>query len=377
MKLTRKQLALPAAVLCALGLVASGCSSTRSYTTHSASQPGASLAEVGKTIPNPGTTGTADEPTSSAAEPTSEKATTTADSKADAAFPVTVTSCDKELTFDKAPENVVILGVSGAAAMKELGVLDRVKYRTGDIRTGAFDAATQAQLEAIPTIAADKLDTGGSKVSTEALLAVNPDLVVGYETGADMDALDKAGVAFYSPNAFCPTTSTGKASFDLVGRELDTFGKIFGLSDKAADTDGVLKGEVATLVPQGDGLKAAALYITPGSTTFYTYGNSSMVQPILEVNDLNNVYADNSKRVFDASMESLLAENPDWIVLLSDEGTDKETMDTFLGFPGAEDLKAVAQKRVVVLPFALTDPPSPLSVKGAVELNKAMIRSVQ
>ena len=99
-----------------------------------------------------------------------------------------------------------------------------------------------------------------------------------------------------------------------------------------------------------------------------------MVQPIFEANGLKNAYDDETTRVFDASMEDLLKRNPDWIVLLAADATDQEVLGTFTGFSGATDLKAVVAGHVVVLPFALTDPPSPLSVRGAAELAKRLGR---
>lgn len=369
MTLARRK-TIPAA-LCVLALVASGCSATRSYTTHSASDPGQTL------VKEAATTGETPASSTAAGETSSEPSSSASAASTPGVFPVTVKSCSQDLTFKKAPTNVVMLGVSGAATMNALGVLDHVKYRTGVIRKGAFTGAVEKQLEAIPTIAAAKQDTGGSKVSTEALLSARPDLVIGYDSGVDRKALTEAGIPFYSPKTFCPGTKLGKASFDWVTKEIDTFGKIFGVESKATAADSAVKQKLADIDPQGGGSYGAALYVTPGSKTFYAYGNSSMVQPIFAVNKLQNTYADNGDRVFDASMEDLLKRNPDWIVLLSDDGSDAQARQTFLGFPGAGDLKAVREKHVVVLPFALTDPPSPLSVKGAVALNKAMIQATK
>ena len=47
---------------------------------------------------------------------------------------------------------------------------------------------------------------------------------------------------------------------------------------------------------------------------------------------------------------------------------NEQTLAAFTTFPGAGKLKAVANNRVVMLPFALTDPPTVLSVDGATAL---------
>ena len=95
-----------------------------------------------------------------------------------------------------------------------------------------------------------------------------------------------------------------------------------------------------------------------------------MVQPIFEANGLKNSYDDTTTRVFDGSMEDILKRNPDWIVLLSLEATKEQTLETFKAFNGADQLKAVANNQVVVVPFSLTDPPTTLSVKGATQLSQ-------
>ena len=150
---------------------------------------------------------------------------------------------------------------------------------------------------------------------------------------------------------------------------------IFNVADKAKEVNKNLEGKIKKIESQaGSGTKdgAAALYITPGSTEFYTYGSSSMVQPILDANGLKNLYGNNSKRVFDASMEDVLHKNPKWIVLLAGTGDASKVESTFLGFKGAKELDAVKNGHVVVLPFSLIDPPSPSSITGVEKLHELM-----
>ncbi|WCC80248.1 ABC transporter substrate-binding protein [Cutibacterium equinum] len=267
-----------------------------------------------------------------------------------------------------------MLGDTDASTMAALGVLDHVIGRAGQIKDSAFDADSLAKIKAIPQIASQELDTGGAKVSTETILDQRADLVIGYDTGVDRAALRKAGVKMYSPDALCTDKAPASpATFSLVTQEVTKIANIFNVSDKAKEVNKNLDGDIKKIESQaGSGAKdgAAALYITPGSTEFYTYGSSSMVQPILEANGLKNLYSDNSTRVFDASMEDVLHKNPKWIVLLAGDGDASKVEPTFLGFKGAKELDAVKNGRVVVLPFSLTDPPSPSSITGAKKLHE-------
>ena len=294
-----------------------------------------------------------------------------------AGFPAQVTSCTETLTFDRAPERVLLIGGTSASILDSLGVLDHVTARAGDPGLSEAAPELQAAIEAIPEVESSQNSTGGRVISTEAILSAHPDLVIGYDSGVDREALRAAGIPLYAPDAFCDELTLDHAGWDNVEEEVTKTATIFGVTDEVpslmadvhAQIDGIQNAPVA-------GQSAAALYVTPGSDVFYAYGTPSMMQPIFEANGLENSYGDTQKRVFDASMEDLLERNPQWIVLLGDAGTTADQLrQTLDGFNGAGDLQAVKDGHVVVLPFALTDPPNMLSVQGAVRLSQLVEES--
>ncbi|AYW77591.1 oligopeptide ABC transporter, oligopeptide-binding protein [Propionibacterium acidifaciens F0233] len=289
-----------------------------------------------------------------------------------AGFPAQVTSCTESLTFDKAPERVVVIGGTSASILDSLGLLDHVVARAGDPGFADADPDLQSRIDRIPEIESSGNSTGGRVVSTEAILSVHPDLVIGYDSGADRNALRDAGIPLYAPDAFCDELTLDRASWDDVEQEITKTATIFGVTDKVpalmddihSQIDGLQQGPAA-------GQSAAALYLTPGSGVFYAYGNSSMIQPIFEANGLRNSYEDSRERVFDASMEDLLTRNPQWLILMGDSGTTAEQLtETLNGISGSADLQAVKNGHVLYLPFRLTDPPNTLSVQGAVRLSQ-------
>ncbi|NDU78557.1 ABC transporter substrate-binding protein, partial [Actinomadura sp. DSM 109109] len=149
-------------------------------------------------------------------------------------------------------------------------------------------------------------------------------------------------------------------------------GQIFDVPDKAKQVNKELDAKISTIQKQtasGAKANAVALYITPGSTEFYTYGSSSMIEPMFAANGLRNMYHSNTTRVFDADMEDLLHKNPEWIVLLAGDGAMSKVEPTFLSFKGAKELKAVKKGHVVTMSFALTDPPTPLTITGTEKLH--------
>ncbi len=289
-------------------------------------------------------------------------------------YPVEVVSCGIPLRLDAPPSKVLVLGETGFSNLAALGLVDRVALRAG---VAHFDSAApdlQATYDAIPAVDAGRGENGAVILSTEVALKAGVDLVIGYDKGVDREALTKAGIKLYSPEAYCPTYAGGKASWHLVEEELTKLATIFGRPQNARRAIDDLRAKADQLRSQTGAARgsAAALYMPAGATKLRVYGVSSMIQPILEANALTNAYADNTKRVFDLSMEDLLARNPDWIVLLSSDADEEQTLKTFTSFNGAAQLKAVERNQVVVIPFVLTDPPNVLSVKGATMLSEKL-----
>ncbi len=307
------------------------------------------------------------------------------------AYPVQVKSCHETLTFEKAPENVLLLSGTDAPILYTLDLLGAVKHQAGTSRFKVDGVALPgvpedlvAQLDQIPTVESGDTGSGGAKMSTESVLALEPDLVIGYDLGVDREALAAAGIPLYSPDSFCtdtdPNTPLPLASWDLVNNEIDKVASIFGVQDRAEEAKKQVADDLEALKnndASGATGDAAGLYVMAGTTQFYAYGNTSMVQPILEANGLTNAYADNPIRVFDGSMEDLLSRDPDWIVLISENMTEQETRDVFAAFPGVESLQAVREDQVVYVPFIQTDPPTTMSLVGATTLNKALKEKVQ
>ncbi|WP_336249342.1 ABC transporter substrate-binding protein [Stomatohabitans albus] len=295
--------------------------------------------------------------------------------------PRKVMSCTQELTVEKSPQRVITMGDDAMAFLWEMGIHDRVVGMGKALATEVYEPEVLEALKDVPIIEGQKNPGGGSTLSTESILALNPDLVIGYDTGADREALTKAGVLFYSPDAWCPD-ETGSdavelptANFDLVKTEARKYGKLFMMEDKAEEIIAQLDGkieEVKKASPQDRGT-GMAIYIDEGDEQFWAYGKASMVQPQFEAVGLKNVYADRKERLIEGmSMESVLDQNPETIVLLYGSGTAEGAKNTFMGINGASNLDAVKNNKLFTMPFRFTDPPSPNSIRGVEKLAETL-----
>lgn len=312
-----------------------------------------------------GETTTADDGTTSSPAPTEQSTQAVG---AEAPYPLTVTNCGVDVTFAQAPQRVFLVNADAVPLLAAVNALDAVVARTGTFDPDVFDDATQPALDAIPHLEAEKNATGGAVISQEVILERQPDLVIAPENAVDRDGLAEAGVNLYSPPAYCEQGApTGEASFDWAYEQVDEYGRIFGARDAAAAAVARLEDRVASLRTSGhdSGLTAAALYVPEGGGTLYPYGAPSMLTPIMSAAGLNNVYGDAGERVFEVNVEDLLERDPDVLVLLHSAGDGHDTIATVAGIPGLEALSAVSEGRLAVLRFAYTDPPTPMSVRGA------------
>ncbi len=287
------------------------------------------------------------------------------------AFPVTVANCGVEVTLTAAPERLMVVNSDDLSLLSALDALPLVVARTTAPQDGLYDAATKAAIEAIPQIATETGATGGAVIALEKILELAPNLLLSPESAADRQQLAAAGIALYSPPAYCTDTANipgGTASFERVYEQLATFGQLLGRSELAAQRVAELKAEVAALAAQPTQGTGVAIYVAGGGKTLYPYGARSMVTPVFAAAGLENVYADRDERVFEASVEDLLGKDPGTIVLLYDGVPPEEVVAAFMTAAGVDSLSAVKAGRIVPLQFSFTDPPSPLSIKGATEL---------
>lgn len=75
------------------------------------------------------------------------------------------------------------------------------------------------------------------------------------------------------------------------------------------------------------------------------------------------VVFDTPERVFEVSIEQLIARDPDVLILLY-QGSASGVRDEVANLPGSNALRALKQNQVMEQLFNFTEPPTPLSVTG-------------
>ncbi|RGC69356.1 corrinoid ABC transporter substrate-binding protein [Micromonospora sp. MW-13] len=285
---------------------------------------------------------------------------------ADEGYPFTVTNCGVDVTFDAAPQRVVLLKSAAVPYLHALGLMDRVTARAGQYPKEYYDAATRTELDRIPLLT-DRTDTSGHlQISKEVVISQQPDLVLGEVDNLSRDTLSAVNIPLLEEPAMCPA-SAAVPNFDDIYSQLRTYGRVFGREAEAATAVTALRERMTKIQAQADpasGRTAAVLYPTVGGGVTYAYGAASMAHPQLEAAGFRNVFGDVKERVFEVTVEELLGRNPDVLILLHGDGDPKAVEQGLTGLPGAENLDAVRNGDVMTQLFNFTEPPTPLSIDG-------------
>ncbi|MDG4785037.1 ABC transporter substrate-binding protein [Micromonospora sp. WMMD1102] len=281
-------------------------------------------------------------------------------------YPLTVTNCGAQVTFDAAPQRVVLLKSAAVPYLHSLGVMDRVTARAGQYPKEYYDAATIAELDRIPLLT-DKTDTSGHlQISKEVVISQQPDLVLGEVDNLSRDTLSAVNIPLLEEPAMCPD-SKAVPTFDDIYAQMQSYGKVFDREAEATAAVTALKERMAKVQAEAgtaSGRTAAVLYPTVGGGVTYAYGTASMAHPQLEAAGLRNVFGDVKERVFEVTIEELLGRNPDVLILLYGDGDPKAVEQGLTGLPGAQNLNAVRNGNVMTQLFNFTEPPTPLSIDG-------------
>ncbi|AWB84280.1 ABC transporter substrate-binding protein [Corynebacterium liangguodongii] len=282
----------------------------------------------------------------------------------------TVANCGREVAFTHAPERVVLQDSTAVATLDGLGVLDKVVAKAGFFPREYFTDAVNAQLDAIPSLSDRLNNTGHIQITKEAVMADNPDLIVGYSDTVNPETA--GAVPILSEPGFCGEITS--ASWADVGAQIDLYARAMGVPERAG---AVIKGvdtRIAHLdASVGEGRSVAFVYPGLEGGTTYGYGAASMAAPVAASLGLRNVFADVGERVFDISAEQLVAANPDVIVVLN-SGED-DAVGAVTSLPGADSIAAVRSGEVVPMYLSFIEPASPLSVAGAEALQDALAHS--
>lgn len=269
-------------------------------------------------------------------------------------YPVTLDNCGRKLTFEKAPERVVVMNgasVAEVSTLLALGLGDRIVAN----QQGYGRSEVSGRAAAIK-----KLPTGGIKPNTagdiprEAMFGLRPDLALsvtsyGFEQKngfATREQLQQVGADSYISPQGCdddPSRMTVADSYQLL-REM---GKIFNVGDRAEKLIAESEKNIAAItekVGEEKRPKVMVLFASPtGETDFSLVFAKGIVNNILAKAGAANAFADSAETLFaNVSKETAATTDVDALVVIDASGTDapayaKKLLKEFPQWPAAKN----------------------------------------
>lgn len=284
------------------------------------------------------------------------------------AYPVTISNCDRTLTFDHAPKRVVSLAQPQTDVVVDLGLVDRV---VGQAQLGVVDglagSAEPEGSENIPVIAKSGVP------AKEVTVSQSPDLVLapttyefdGEQGFATMKDLEAADIAPYLAAGGCPERRIHRSVKDTLV-DLDSLGQIFGVQDRAKELASDYTGqldEVADALQGTKPVKVAEVYIW-GSDIQSLVGSTE--NDLVRAAGGVNVFAPGDPQFkgmlfANLSAEVVAATQPEAFVFSA--GSEKEAdqvratlRKTFPSTPAVRNDKLIAYSSSASLPGSMTTP---------------------
>ena len=285
------------------------------------------------------------------------------------AHPVTVQSCDRDITIDAPPQAAVSNDVNLTEMMLALGLSSRMVGYTGISGWNKLDAAMTEGVSALPELS-EKYPT------KEVLLGADADFYFagwnyGMRVGGEVtpETLEPLGIQVYELTESCAhVMDKPAASMADMYADLLALGTIFGVADRAealvADYRGALDAMLADLPPLEN---APRIFVyDSGEDAPFTAGRYAMPNALIEAAGGRNVMDGLEKSWANVGWEAVVEADPEIIVIVNYGDVTAAPKRTFLTEnPAFADVAAVRNERFVTLEYVEATP-GPRNL-GAVE----------
>ncbi|MBX3234769.1 MAG: cobalamin-binding protein [Nitrospiraceae bacterium] len=255
----------------------------------------------------------------------------------------------RKLYLAKAPTRIVSLAPSVTEMLFALGAGEHIVAVTE-----FCDYPAEARLK--PKI-------GGLKLSLEAIIAAQPDLVLVPHAFLDptvLAKLDELKISTYVLQA--------KTLEDIL-TQLNTLGRILNRSTAATDLVAGLRQRIRAVREQTQNLTRPKVFYVLNGNPLMTVGPGSFIHQMLDAAGGANIAATAAQAYPRISLEEVLAQNPDILMFPvgAAEGIPESEQAQWLRWP---QLSAVRQHRLYRIDSELVDRPGPRIVDGLEQLAK-------
>ncbi|HUP00329.1 MAG TPA: helical backbone metal receptor [Gemmatimonadota bacterium] len=244
--------------------------------------------------------------------------------------------------LDRAARRIVSLVPSVSESIVAIGAGSHLVGRT------RYDTAPE--LAGLPSVG------GGLDPSLEALVALRPDLVIGWDAAQYRGlapGLGTVGIPFYAARI---EDTTG------VFRTLERLGVLLDARRGADRVARALRDTLAAVAAQADAARGGAprpavFYLLPGDPP-QTAGSDTFIGQIIRIAGGEPAFPELPGDWPEVSLEAVLARQPD-IVIIPEEEDGEAVLARLVRGPGWREMEAVREGRVIAVPADLFQRPGP------------------
>ena len=286
------------------------------------------------------------------------------------AYPVTVKSCDREVTFDAAPARAISNDVNLTEMMLVLGLRDRMVGYTGISGWKTLDEEMRAGVAELPELSA--------KYPTKEVLAgAEPDFFFagwnyGMKVGGEVtpETLAPFGIAVYELTESCIHIGPkARSSMDDMYTDILNLGRIFGVEAKAEELVAGWQAQLAEATAGVDRSAPLRVFVyDSGEEAPFTAGAYAMPTALIEAAGGVNIMDDLEKSWAEIGWEPVVERNPEVVVIVNYGDVTAEQKIAFMKEnPAFAGIDAVKNDRFVVLEYVEATP-GPRNIKAVEKL---------
>jgi len=273
-------------------------------------------------------------------------------------YPLTVQSCNREVTFDKAPLHAVSHDVNMTQMMLALGLKSSMAGYSGITGWKSLTPKLQKQLDGLPELAS-------KYPSVETLLNANVDFFFagwdyGMHVGGDLtpQSLAPFGIKVYELTESCAfVMKRSGASLEDTYNDLRNLGRIFDVQDRANQLIAQMQQRVAKVEAARPKDTPRVFLYDSGEDKPFTSGRLAMPQALITEAGGRNILDDVDASWTQVNWETVVERNPQVIVIVNYGEVSAAQKEQFLlSNPALQSVEAIRNKRFIVIPYVAATP---------------------
>ncbi len=276
------------------------------------------------------------------------------------AYPVTVKSCGRDVTFDAPPARAISNDVNLTEMMLALKLQDRMVGYTGISGWKTLDAGLREGVKEMPELS-PKYPT------KEVLLNADADFYFavwnyGMKVGGEVtpETLEPFKIKVYELTESCiHIMAKNKPTMDDMFIDLLNLGKIFDVEDRAEALVAGYRTQLDEITTRIGGIeKPVRVFVyDSGTEKPFTSGRFGIPTAMIEAAGGVNIMEDVEKSWTEVSWEPVIERNPEVVVIVNYGDVTAEQKIAFMKEnPAFKNLDAVKQDRFVVLEYVEATP---------------------